>query len=91
MILAIGFSGCMSTNDPSRAGSGKTKIVNPLDYGNWVYYFPVNGAKFGNALSVFRKYNPELTILAVTSDSEGVYGITQGYWVVTEGEVGQPN
>jgi len=63
---------------------GRTEIVEPLDYGNYVYYFPVSGADFGNSLSAFIEKHPKLRIVTSASDGAVVYGPTVGYFVICE-------
>lgn len=89
VVFAIWFVGCSSSVE-NQEFVGKTAIVRPVNYGNGVYYFPKRGATFGNSLSAFLKYNPELTVSAMAPGDERGYGITLGYFVVVVGTKTEP-
>lgn len=60
-----------------------TKIVEPVDYGNGVYYFDCIGSTFANSLSSFIEID-NVTILSITGDGNGAYGTNLGYFVVAQ-------
>ncbi|KKU50119.1 MAG: hypothetical protein UY47_C0004G0022 [Parcubacteria group bacterium GW2011_GWB1_49_7] len=53
-----------------------------LNYGNGVYYFPLTGANFGNALSKFLATHQCPANFSVAGSGTGGYGRDEGYWVV---------
>lgn len=61
-----------------------SEIIAPVHYGESVYYFAATEAKFGNSLVEFIRENPDLEITAIAGDGAHVYGVDQGYWVITE-------
>lgn len=74
------FAACNRANDPDNVG--KPVVTEAVDYGNGVYYFPYEEAKFGNALSQFIKRHDELELVAITGDGNGSYGRDTGYFAV---------
>lgn len=88
-MLAI--AGCKnaenSANVAPKAADVEPVNVDPIDYGNNVYYFPKNKTEFANALSAFIANNPSLEVVAMASDGTGmargqVRGHDVGYFVV---------
>ena len=62
----------------------KASLVMPVKFGDNVYYFDAKQVNFGKSLQFFISSHPELKIVTVTSDNSGVYGSTDGYFVVVE-------
>jgi len=60
-----------------------TDIVQPIDYGNGVLYFPCTNAVFGNSLSAYLDSHIA-RVQAVSNDGTWGSGATGGYWVVVK-------
>ena len=85
-ILMCGVAGCTVTSQPDQRyeqeyGNGET--CNIKDYGNGVLYFDANKDRFGSALSAYIETH-KVRVVSISADSQGVYGITDGYFVVVE-------
>lgn len=63
---------------------GNTEVVDAQDFGNGVYYFPVNQAIFARSIAKFKADHPELIITAVAGNGSRGYGQDEGYYVITE-------
>ncbi|MBI1957285.1 MAG: hypothetical protein HYS44_02405 [Candidatus Niyogibacteria bacterium] len=82
MFIALFFLTACNPNRASESENiGKAGCL-PLNYEYGVLYFPCNEAKFGNALSQFKKQNPGTEIEAMTGNGAGAYGENVGYFVV---------
>lgn len=82
ILVAVIVSGCIPpAADPANVRATATSPNAPIDYGNGVYYFPYVGADFANALSSFRKANPDMEQESMTGDAAGGYGVDSGYFV----------
>jgi len=77
VIFMLGFlTSCEDVASDSK-NIGNTEIVEPLDYGSGLYFFPAVGAVFGNSLSKFLKENKEsmeFIDMELNQDSSGVNG-----------------
>ena len=86
VILMCGVAGCTATGQPEQRyeqeyGDGGT--CNIKDYGNGVLYFSATRDSFGSALSAYiEKHNAK--VISISADSQGVYGVTDGYFVIVE-------
>ncbi|EKE16270.1 MAG: hypothetical protein ACD_11C00022G0002 [uncultured bacterium] len=57
--------------------------IEPIEYGDGVYFFNGAGERFGKALATFIKSHPELELVSMASMSDGkLYSNTDGYFVV---------
>lgn len=80
--LVVIICGCTTASDRNEVGN--TEIINPIDYGNGVLYFPCVESKFANSLSDYLLANPSLRVDAISGDGTGGYGYDLGYFVVIE-------
>ncbi len=80
IAVIIFLASCGTAGNPGKVNN--TQIVNPVDYGHGVYYFPTTEAGFGNSLSKFIAGHPTLEIKAMASDGTSGYGMDRGYFVV---------
>ena len=80
LVFCLLFAGCI--NQTVISDEDSLKYV--LDYKNGVYYFPYIEKNFARSLSNFKEKNPELKIISMCGDGNGVYGRDSGYFVVVE-------
>jgi|GEM_PF-4822207 len=95
VVLLMGMAGCgvgnkgygdLSTQLPTHASVniqvGEALQNQIVDFGNGVYYFPLVGSDFGNALATFRAAHPDLGQEAMAGDNAlGGRGNAVGYFV----------
>lgn len=76
-VLTVLASGGCNQQQPA-----PEKACEIIDHGNGVHFFCCEGAKFGRALSEFRRTHPNIQTI---SGNDGVmpYGKTYGFWVIT--------
>ncbi|MEK7512086.1 MAG: hypothetical protein AAB575_03685 [Patescibacteria group bacterium] len=82
MALAFFFTfvSCHSAGDPKKID--RAEIVQPVSYGNNLYYFSAVEASFGKSLGAFLDKNRNLEIVTIApSDTGFQYGYTVGYFV----------
>ena len=83
MIIVVGSINCVNVpSDPEDIE--KAVIAMPVKYGDNVYYFNATRANFGKSLQFFISSHTKVRIVTITSDGTGVYGATDGYFVVVE-------
>ncbi len=79
-FIAISLFGCNGPGNKEKVNN--TQIVEPVNYGNGVYYFYAAEATFGNSLSKFIAKNPTLEVVAMTGNGTASHGHDDGYFVV---------
>ncbi len=74
----------LSCDDASEGPIGNDKaIIQPIGYGNGVYYFPCHERTFATSLANFLS-DTSKQVLAITGDGTGGYGYDIGYFVVVK-------
>ena len=89
IVICFGVISCRYDNSASNGSSldrTEIPIIDPIDYGNEVYYFACTGRKFGASLSSFLSEKKK-QVCAITSDVTGSDGQNIGYFVVLESSV----
>jgi len=85
IVFLVGIIIGCNYNNPSDRDDIENAItmMNPINYGNGVYYFPVTGSTFGKSLSYFIEKNKDkLELVSISADDSNKYGYTSGYFVV---------
>jgi hypothetical protein len=86
-LLSVGLlfvalsAGCLEPRTGDVELVEKTIAV-VVDYGSGVYYFDSTGAEFANSLSSFIQTHPELEVVSIAGDGDGIHGVDKGYFVV---------
>lgn len=76
------IAGCGSADDPKSISVAS--IVQPVDYGNGVFYFKATRADFGKSLADFIGKNKSREVASIAGDGTDGYGYDRGYFVVTK-------
>ena len=82
LLFVVIISACNRSryNDPANEKNIGMTTFSVVAYGNGVYFFPAEGAKFGNALSDFIGKNKSLELVSMASSER--HPKTEGYFVV---------
>lgn len=76
----LGIVSCHSAGNPKKIANAN--VVQPVSYGNNLYYFDAVEATFGKSLTVFLDKNPNLELVTIASNDTGYEGgYTVGYFV----------
>jgi hypothetical protein len=86
LVMSLCFTSCSDHTkaDPGNRANvdGSGQIVEPLNYGNGVYFFPTPDIDFGRSLSAFKGKHPELRYVdSTTCPNPEYYNAIFGYWV----------